>query len=209
MSITFDDGVEDSGTTPAASTHVVTLLPRITASLPGCPSPVRLMALRQAARDFCRETEVWREILTTTSTEDEDEYDLTDLHTWDALIERVRAVRLDSSTVDEGDYEVSEDGVLTFDTAPDADDYAIEADVVFLPLDECEDYPTWLIGKWSDAIQTKALMLLKAMPQKPWSDPKGAADLEREYVYQCGLAKVAVTMARKGGDLTAQAPTFV
>jgi len=211
MSITFDDGVLDSTTAPADTTDIATLRPRVAMSVSGCPENVQLLAIRLAARDFCRDTEIWQETLSTTSTADEDEYDLTALHDYDAVIQRVRAVRLDDSETDsdEADWRADEVGALTFEEAPDEDGLTIEADVVFVPRVSCEDFPTWLLDKWSEAVTAKALASLKAMPQKPWSDPASVDALEREYAYRCGQAKASLATERQSGDLMIQPPTFV
>jgi len=208
MAITFTDGVASSSPAPQATLALSTLLPKLSITVAACPGNVKTLALKLAARDFCRDTEIWRETLSTTTTADEDEYDITDLHTYDALIQRVRLVTLDDTDLVDSAWSVSEVGTLTLDTAPEETGDTLAIEVVFMPLEICTDYPGWLLDKWAEAIVARALAILKAQPQKPWSDPAAVPALDREYLYLCGRAKATLASERKSGDFGMSVPAF-
>ena len=170
---------------------------------------MRKLALRNGARDFCRDTEIWREELTFDSEEDEDEYDLNAQHSYEAEVYRVLTVTLDDSTIDAEYRTFTTTGILAFDSAPDADGDDIVVNTVMLPYRSCDTYPAWLLRRWGEAIAAKALANLKSEAGKPWTDAKGAQKNRDDYVRACGTAKTMVISGRESGNLRAQYRNFV
>lgn len=54
----------------------VPILPFVSPFLNGCPEPVQKQMIRAACRQFCLDTEIWRERVFKLSVEDQEEYDL-------------------------------------------------------------------------------------------------------------------------------------
>lgn len=183
------------------SSNLYDLLPYAAIEASGCPTAVLKQALRLAGRDFCRDTEIWRETLTILSAADVAEYDLQNAHGEQATILRVFGLTLDGSEQATDDFTFSAEGCLEFDTAPSEDDDEIVADVVLIPRMDATVYPAWLLADWGQAITALALARLKAMSGKPWSDPNGAQWKMQEYTVRCGDAKLAVLTGRQTGDM--------
>lgn len=154
--------------------------------LNGCPSPVVNESLRRGLREFCRESEAWRETLSTTTVADQTEYTISSLITGDGRIQRVREIRVSDNALHPSLYTVEDDRTLTFKNAL-AGSETMEVDVSLLPTERWDTIPDTLADEWGDAPKAWALAHLKAMPRTPWADPDGAQywrDTYRGYVIQ-------------------------
>ena len=199
-----------SGTPLAAGTgDLYDLVALIVPEVPGSPDVAVRSALRLIARDFCRETEVWREEVTGTTTEDEDEYDLNTLHSYDAQVYRVLKLEQEDSTIDRDDYTFGPTGILTYDNAPDESDDTLTISTVLLPLISCTVYPQWLLDQWGDGIAAGTVARLAGQTGRPWSSPQVAALKSEEYRNAIAQAKGVVITGREDGNLRTQMRSFV
>lgn len=160
------------------------LIPRIVPWVAGCPIPVIKQALRGSARDFFKETGLWREDLAIDSVEDEQDYDLSAAHNHNADIKRVREVKLEESRVRYAVNHLTD--VLRLEAAPNADDLAIVASVTLQPWENNDTYPARILSTHDEGIVQGALMSLYAMPGKPWTSPANFQLAERKFTGACG-----------------------
>lgn len=177
--------------------------------LNGCPSPVVNEALRKGLREFCRETEVWRETLSTTTVASQTEYPLAPLITsYDGMIQRVYEVRTADNALHSSLYTVDNDRMLTFKSALSAGE-TLEVDVSMLPTERWQIVSTTLTTEWNDAPKAWALMHLKGMMRTQWADPDGAQywlDTYRNYVLQ---AKTLAFDGNHQGNVAVKLRRFV
>ena len=191
------------------------LYPHIMPQVSGCDADLVLPAIQRTARDFCRDTEAWRETLWPLALRDtKDQYTLV----WDYEAEILRIIEVRWNTEDGVDadlkgnpvpaseytLEVNADGecrdVLTFNTAPTATvSRGLEVDVCYLPHMDAEGISAEMIDRWSEAIIAGALVRLMIMPEKPWANPSLAAFNKGEYDRYWQLAKGEVRREHKSG----------
>lgn len=155
------------------------------------PAPLEVIKqqLRDVARHFLTETEVWGEDLDAIdSVADQAAYSLT--HGYSASILRVPLVTIDE-TITTWRYTVNPAvDTLTLDPAPTTDDMSIVPSVVFKPDFGCTTYPSWLLQRWGPEIAHGVLEQLKAMRGAPWYAPD-------EVPYWGGLYRQHIAQARR------------
>jgi hypothetical protein len=163
-----------------ANTNLSELYPWVSTQLPRATTAVVQQALVNAAREFLRQTHAWREALDTLATiADEDEYDLSDGHDYDATILHITKVELEDSQLGNDEYSFAANQILTLTNTPDTADLDLDVSVVFLPDLNTSALPDWLVTRWGEAFACGALMLLKSVPNServpnPWFDRAGA-----------------------------------
>ncbi len=201
-------------------TALSSLFPYTAAALPLCPENYQKLALRLAARDFCRDTELWRDTMTGHTVVDTATYDFTSQLDSTVQCYRVLNVSIDDITiaprpydeqgrdVDSTGYTVDTGGIITLYPAPTTADLDIIINVAVLPLLTCDEYPAWLMGQWGEVIVLRAVASLKAESKKPWSDPEGAQLKESDYRYRAGQAKGWNSARRSNANLPVVARHF-
>jgi len=139
--------------------------------LHSCHEAIVDQALRRGLREFCRDTDVWREQLSFTTVADQTVYDLNAEIgvSYDARVRRVLKVKVGDFEFDQTLYEVQDDLDLEFESSLTAD-LTMLVDVSLVPTEQWNTVSTELITDWADAPKAWALMHLKAMPRTPWSD---------------------------------------
>lgn len=187
-----------------ATTALSSLLPLVV--LPRCPRNSQLQALRLALRQFCMDTEVWREAMSDLSAvEDQEDYTLSPEYD-DVTIHRVVSVELDDTELPESRWGYSPDGTLTIDPAPVADG-TIAVTVAYLPDPACSAAVDWLMARWGDAIAAKAMCDMKLDPQSardpvPWYDPNGAMLWMERYRDRVAEAKLSLLVGGRSGEIS-------
>lgn len=171
------------------------VIPLVASHVGGVPTPFLKQILRQIGRDFCHQTEVWREMLDAIDSV-KDQADYTLVHSYDADILRVRDVTYNTLC---WAYTVDAAGeVITLDPTPNRDDLEIVAKVVFWPHESCSVYPSWLISRWGRAIAEGTKARLASMQGRPWFNATQAQLSDAEYRRLMGEAKME-NQTRKGG----------
>jgi hypothetical protein len=194
---------------------ISSLAPRVLAQLRGCSEDFAIMELRAVARDFCRESDIWREALDTIATvADQADYNLEDEHEYAAHIQRVRLVTLDDSDLSAEDWSLSVDGVLTLDPAPAETDMDLDVDVVFVPDLDADDHPDFLVSRWAEALIVGAVARLKlqagsGQQVRPWFDPSGGQLATAQYQGLIAEARRECFLERKSGDLAMNVPPLI
>ena len=185
----------------AMSTALSTLLPLI--HIPRCPEPLRYQALRNACRQFCRETEWWRaELASFNTVVGTAGYALTN-PTAKTLFLRIYELKRDDLPLNERYW--SFDGTtLTFDPTP-TKVAAIAASVVFVPTILCDEVADSLVTRFGEVIAAGAIFNLKSdkgseVDPTPWFDPGGAAIARQVFQDGIGTARLEVYSSRQSGD---------
>jgi hypothetical protein len=179
------------------STALSTLLPLM--YIPKCPEPLRLQALRNACRQFCRDTEWWREEVTDDQTNPlNNDYPNTQ-------IIRTQWVKVDDSVQNECKWSVDNDGVLTFDPALPATADVIKTKIILMPTITAASVDSHLVSRFGEAIAAGAEFNLKVhmgseQDPTPWYDPKGAALARERYLDGVGEAKMEVYSEMQSGN---------
>jgi hypothetical protein len=181
-------------------TALSTLLPLI--NIPRCPHTRQVHALRNAARKFCRDTEVWRENIPEFDTvPDQADYVL-DPGAGNAFI-RVYIVKRDGMGLSECLWAMSGDNTLILKPAPKAV-HKIVATAVLMPHILTSTLPDVLVGRWGEYIIAGAMFELKAdkgseADPLPWFDPSGAVIARERYYEGVGAAKMEVFSRMQSG----------
>jgi len=191
------------------------------ARLPDCPVNLLNQALQLGSREFCQDTEAFRQELTAMDlVADQKEYTLSAPAGYE--ISRVFEVRLltedEVTDGDEGtvqstnkyEYDI-QTGTLTFYSAPSTEAVTggLVIEVVLLPLEDGAVLDAEFMRRWGRTIQDWAYWWLFSMDGKPWaSETQAAAFFNR---YRRGVVTSRVDGARlyTSRELRMQAAGFL
>ncbi len=202
-------------------------LPEVYLDAPGVPEAVALNALRNALRDFCRESGIWQADLDPiTLKADEPVYDLD--APFGAEVVRVASATyrgLPVAMLTEADMDhhvtgwreqtgsglqavlVSTKTMRAF-PVPEADDAnTVTLRAVLQPkrdAERCDD----ALGRWNEAIAAGALAKLKAIPNQPWSDREAVAFYQKTFRSGQLRARGAVIRGNSERSLTVRPRRF-
>jgi len=194
-----------------ANVLLSTLLPLM--RLRRCPENLMLQELRNAHRQFCIDTEIWQEALPDIdSVEDQVDYQLTAVP-GDTYIHRVVEVYIDTAYQYEYQWSVSNDMILTLDSAPVEEDTPIKVKVVYIPTFTNINAINWLSQEYGMAIAKGAEARLKEDPVSaedpvPWFDPSGALTAQVKYDDGVVSAKANRLEKRQSANMQAHLPSF-
>lgn len=86
------------------------------------------------------------------------------------------------------------DEIEIFPTPSESKSDGLAATVVLVPKIAATTLDRKLRVQYADQVGTGALALLKAMPNEAWTDPKGAADAEKSFGADIGIARARADM---------------
>jgi hypothetical protein len=132
-----------------------------------------LLALQLAGREFCSKTEVWTESLPAI---DLLEGVLSYTLEWDqdAIVRRVKSVKINGAIISPELYEFVPSGVLVLsgDMTPAVTvTGGLVVELVFVPRLTTSEISEMVFDRWAEAITAKAVHSLGMQPNKPWSNP--------------------------------------
>lgn len=152
-------------------------LPDAAPYLPGCPTPMILRHLSDAAREFCRETHIWEEeIPPVYPVEGVTRYQLD-------LPEEAEILSVKSATQGDESPELSINvfGVLKLHQAPENTTKPIEVEAILQPVLGAEGIAGRILGDYREGIVQGALYRLLLMPNADWSNPELATLCQRRF----------------------------
>lgn len=167
------------------------LLPRIVPYLNACPDAVIKQNLRQAMRDFARETWAFQEDITLTAVAGQTEYTLTSIY--DAQVLRVLEVKIGTSVL--GFTMNNAVNAIKLDAAPAAGT-SIVVSVALLPDEDATDAPQEALSEWADGIAAGCLWRLHRIHGTPWFNGHNAETNKSEFWQSQADAKRAVGSLR-------------
>lgn len=170
----------------SGTTKYTDLFNDVLPQVPGCSTDLAEYAIKGAVIEFCKDSWVWKHYPDRqTMTSGESEYALE--APAGADVTATISVALDGTPIDpitreaaEADSTLSgyvQDEVDTIVLVPTPDETIVNGLSFVLALQPrraSSAFPSWIDIKYRDALAAGARARLKAMPNKPWSDAKGA-----------------------------------
>jgi len=215
-----------------------TLAPKVGASLPGCPHPLVIQYIRDAAIRVCERTLAWRyEQPAFTLTPGQAEYDFP--RPPDTDVQAVLGVSLNDSSIkitpleyaleqypqwpvattdpDEITEQGSEPQTLTqvrshsFITLPMPDaerPYNLRFVYALKPSRYAHDMAQSVFDEYEDAITHGTLQQLLVMPGVEWADRELAAYHAKQFLYSVTYARAQANLNKFRGTMVVRAPKF-
>ena len=193
------------------------LYAQMTIELGACPQKMMLVKLQEGAREFCSQTETWKEWLDPHNLVDGKlEYQLD--WEWCAEVRRIMAVRIkteedvtngtDGQTIPYENYEFDQPDVLTLDDSlePEEDvSKGLCVQVIYVPHLWTCDLPSWFINRYVDAFIAFAMKELMSMPKKSWTNPSRAAHYMHVWNDYVNKGKIEIKRANKNDYISLSA----
>ena len=171
--------------------------------LPGCPTIIKLQALRQAFREFAMRTESWTETLAKVNlVANKTTYTLNP--TYDALIKRIVSVEISGSAQDRSHYELINERQLFWNTnyVPKTSiTNGLQVKVALYPDVESKTVDPNYFTRWFEGILAKAMYELQIQPRTKWHNPTLAAKNLSEYRDRFTAAKRSIILKKKSGSV--------
>lgn len=209
-------------------TTLTELVPYVAAQLPGCPSNTVNFMLRQMARSFFEQTEVWQKNLALVSlVEDQADYELAPAEIADDEPDVLKIVWAKKNEVEVPQYKYdlrlsSESAgeppvtrrffVLRFgdDYIPEDDDTdALEVRVVLAPGQQGANISVDMLDRYGVAIASGARYYLAAQQGRAWSNAAVAAQAYNEYSGGVAKAVKEKYTGRKDASMTINMPRWI
>jgi len=182
---------------------------RVRPQVLGCPEPIIIDALRQAAETLCRDSHVWQEKLWPISTYGAIGHYRVPLPAYARLVspQRVqfdgqwleyrhadaleRLMGVDWRSAQAGPQYWTMESANTIRLVPQPGSDAADALVIWASLEPAEhavELPDWF-RQYDSTLTEGALAALKEMPQQQWSAPKMAQEHRRRFKVQVANAR--------------------
>jgi len=197
----------------SALTSVVELYPLLLPELPNCPTPLLLQVLQQTIRDFCVQSDLWRETLTMNVVADQADYTLAPTDT-SSQVQRVVSVSI--SDVEQLQRYITfnpTNSEITLDD--DIIPTAAETNGLDVVISLCPHigYPTTtfnagMLNRWAEAFCMGAKARLMLMPQKDWSNGQLGMMYNQQFLTQVALARREVWTGYKNGTMSVAPRTW-
>lgn len=175
-------------------------LPNITSEIPGVPVSVAISKLKEAVREFCRKSWVWRvkeEVVT--------DEQFTPVEVDDADIIAISAIKgySDKSFGYNPTYKE-----LELNSSPDKE-LTLEVTFVIMPKANAPECPDWLAENHKDGIEAYAKFLLASMRSREWFFPDQAYAFRNEFHRLVAGARIDKAKQGTGRSLQVKARRFV
>ncbi|UDQ97887.1 hypothetical protein AAEX28_12960 [Lentisphaerota bacterium WC36G] len=172
------------------------LIGQVIFDMPECTKNSALLALRQAGRAFCKETNVWTENLKTTTNFDIEklEYDIDAVG--ESFIQHITALQINNEDVPKKYFQLTDDWSFEF-----SDDFATEnshydgeeitVQVVVRPRFDASILSHNFLERYADPIIAKARSILLMQNTKPFFNSELAKEQQNiynDYVQSCCLS---------------------
>ncbi|MFW6177354.1 MAG: hypothetical protein ACOC43_03205 [Desulfohalobiaceae bacterium] len=187
--------------------HYEDIFSMIMPEVPGCPAPLAIQNLRQAAREFCQQTWIWQDTVPF-----EIEADYREAYVSvprDGRLVAVRYLLEDGQELDVPDklmIKTKRDPV-EFEHEPEKSKN-LQARVVLQPREDSKECPDWLVADHAEAIASGAKRRLMLMPGKDWSNPDLAKVHYQEFRREVARARVAISKGYSEKSLRVQPRSF-
>lgn len=157
---------------------------KLMASVRNCPDETARAAMRETARNFCRDTGAFVEdIVVTPATETDRSFQL--ISAWDADIQQILELKRPDTrrSLDIPVRPMRHDNTIEFEYPPKT---AFVVSVSLLPRSQTALYPDWFVNRYGDIVADGAIAHLKSMSDQPWSDHRGADYFWQRWAYGIG-----------------------
>jgi hypothetical protein len=189
------------------------LLQFLEVELGGCPVPLLTQTLQKVGRQFCEDTEAWRETLTFNRVANQADYVLTP--TWSAEIRRIISVKTHGDTMNPDlheswyEFEPSTNTLTMLSPATDAQTDGMVVKIVLVPWLITQELEGWFMGRWANALinGTKAELML--MKNKSWTSLDRAPFFSQEYNKDVAKARIELSKSGKRKETQVYFKRFV
>jgi len=177
-----------------------------------CMEGQMLHALRQSSREFCDDTEAWKETLDPHNlVADQKAYTLE--WDWCARVQRIYEVRWNTDAgVTAGNkgavqsldnYAFDLPDTLSFIVPPSTSVVnGLEADVIYVPTLQTCELPEWFLNRWAEALYSHAIQYLLSIPGTKWYNPVRAQMWQNKYDKYYQRAVSEKEKLNKSGDIS-------
>lgn len=172
------------------------LIPYIIPDVPGAPEGVIKLRLREAMRQFCRETEAWTEDIEVNEVADQADYDV--VPSYEAYIKRIVHIKIKSSgsnvfdsmvEADPSQYKLNNDALsISFYDGYEPQNTVtngIQVRVALMPNVTVEEFSGKFLDRYAEGVYSLAKHMLMRTPRTPYYAP----DLARFYYTEYEVAK--------------------
>ena len=195
----------------AYKTNLSDLYDYIVQEAKGVEQGQMLHALQQASREFCNDTEAWKETIDSHNLiADQNDYTLD--WDWCARIQRIHEVRWNTTagiaagnkgavnSIDNYTFDLPDE--LSFITPPSTSvTNGLEVDIIFVPTMQSCELPEWFMNRWAEALYASALSYLLGIPRTKWNDPVRQSYWSKQYDKYVQKAVAEKDKLNKSGDL--------
>lgn len=177
--------------------NLETLLPLVLPLVLPCPTGMAMDALQRAAVDFCKKSEVWREVLQAPVIEGRYEFEMYPER--GGVVLRVLRLVIDGWKADRQDFSVSA-SVVRLHSRPQRCATATVWAVIG-PKRGGGFLPPELLDEWGDVIAAGATARLKAMTGShiEWSDPQTVPYHQQIFDEGTARARIQTLRGERGG----------
>lgn len=210
-----------------ASTRFDAFLPEVSLHVPGCPNPVAVAAIRNAAIEFCTDAPVWQETQDAFPAVAAD-FPLELEAPSGARATRVLALIVDGAPVDpvaldeldrrgfswrsltgtkvSGYYQPSEDTVSVYPLPSNALTFQLR--VAYCPTRTASGMDATVAQRYMEQIAAGALWRLTETPGQVWSNPERALYFRDKFMRAKDAARIAASKAFSQADVRVQMRRF-
>ena len=168
--------------------------PRVMPEVKGCPAPIVVQAIRDAAREFCERTWVWQEVVPFQM--DEGMREIFIASPRGSRLVSVRHLIEDNREVDfPDDIFVRSDREMDKLRMESSETKQSSVRAVFKPSEDADSCPDFLYNDHAEAISYGAKYRLLSNPSKPWGMPEMA--MVHLQMFRKSIAQVKIYL-RKG-----------
>lgn len=185
------------------------LLPLMLLDLNGCDEKLMLLALRQAGRDFCKQSESWiYEFPAVNVVLGQTDYEY--IAPYMSNIHRIVWVKYDNTELELEDYTFVEEKTLVLTNTPTSNiTDGLEVKVILRPKISSEQLPSWFLERYAEYIMAGAKSYLMMMPSKPFTNANLSDFYKKIYTDGISIAKREVITDFKSGNILASAESFI
>lgn len=200
------------------------LYPLVLLEAPGCPLPIMNMAINRAAREFCEKSRVWQEWLDdVTASPGVYRYDIDVPRDSSVVVLNTvrcgrRALTPEHDNRASRQWGVVDGEPLAYAVTPgraeiiiDPVPVAVETisiNAALQPTLTAAALPDVVVQFHFEAVAEGAKAILKRMPNRPWSDPAGAAIAEQIFSQKAAEARIEAEYGRVVGSMRATPRAF-
>jgi hypothetical protein len=203
-------------------------VPLVQMSIPKCPIPTIMDAVRRAAMEFCKETELWRHTSDPSDViADQVSYDCTvdepGIEVAGVVTVKMGGVKVHPASGPEWDglahdqthtqarfYRFVEPGLIQLWPTPSETRLAVlQVEVSLMPTIVSTRGPSFLLTRYDKAMAAGTKRNLMEIPDQPWSDPHNAAYQGQIFKSEMAAARINEERGGTRKSLTVKRRAFI
>ena len=193
-----------------AVTALTDIYNRLVPDLPGIDPYLLAQTTQDVARQFCVDTEVWKEDCPTFETVDSElVYVIPNIYA-NAVIHRLYNVDIEGTNYDLKLFTLLSDESLCFDASitPGTTAQTVTVSAVFRPKEGVDTLSDAVMERWYPAFVAGTKAELMSMTRKRWSNPQKSAQMKLDYLNHVALAKREAIVGFRNVTMQVKYPRF-